>query len=76
MLYEVITLPEAGHTGGGIGAVWRGIASMHLPPGREAAYRREMDILKWYYEISREPGGGFCMPACPPNGTRYANEVV
>ncbi len=64
-------IPEAGHTGGGLGVMWRGIGSMHVPAARKASYRRQMDILAWYYDLARVPGGGFSMLPSPPKTSRY-----
>ncbi|MCP4376276.1 MAG: hypothetical protein GY794_08900 [bacterium] len=72
MVPDSYYLPEAGHTGGGLGAMWRGVGSIHAPKARKGSYRRQMDILAWYYDLCRMPGGGFSMPPCPPNNGRYS----
>ena len=58
-----------GHTGGGFDAIWRGIAVGSLPKEHLHKYRRHMDILRWFYDLSRRPKGGFGITA----GTRYDN---
>ena len=64
--------PEFGHTGGGFNVMWRGMASVHVPESRKAHYRRQMKELAWYYDLCRQPGGGFSMLATPPDNSRYA----
>ena len=64
--------PEFGHTGGGFNVMWRGMGSMHIPADKQAHYRRQMDALRWYYDLCRQPGGGFSMPATPPDNRRYS----
>lgn len=63
--------PEFGHTGGGFNVIWRGLASVHVPGERITAYRRQMDELAWYYDLCRQPGGGFSMLPTPPDERRY-----
>ena len=63
--------PEFGHTGGGFNVMWRGLASVHVPEARQSHYRRQMDTLAWYYDLARQPGGGFSMLATPPDNKRY-----
>lgn len=63
--------PEFGHTGGGFNIIWRGMASMHVPEHRRANFQRQNQELAWYYDLCRQPGGGFSMPATPPNNPRY-----
>ncbi|MFQ6131978.1 MAG: DUF6288 domain-containing protein, partial [Armatimonadota bacterium] len=62
---------EFGHTGGGFNVIWRGMGSVHVPKGKQAHYRRQMDKLAWYYDLCRLPGGGFSMLPSPPAETRY-----
>ncbi len=64
--------PEFGHTGGGFNFIWRGLGSVHVPKDRQPHYRRQMDKLAWYYDLCRQPGGGFSMLPTPPDTTRYA----
>ena len=48
-----------GHTGGGIGEIWRS-ASMGLKHDKEPKqYREFMDNRKWHYEMSRHYDGSF-----------------
>lgn len=63
--------PEFGHTGGGFNVMWRGLGSVHLPAEKKDHYRRQMDELKWYFDLCRQFGGGFSMPATPPDNARY-----
>ncbi|MHC5055499.1 MAG: DUF6288 domain-containing protein [Planctomycetota bacterium] len=60
-----------GHTGGGFDVIWRGLGSVHVPASKRASYRRHMDKLAWFYDISRLPGGGFSMVP----GERYAGNI-
>ncbi|MEM7012169.1 MAG: DUF6288 domain-containing protein, partial [Verrucomicrobiota bacterium] len=63
--------PEFGHTGGGFNVMWRGMASVHVPKERASHYRRQLDTLAWYYDLVRQPSGGFSMLATPPDNKRY-----
>ncbi len=63
--------PEFGHTGGGFNVMWRGLGSVHAPESNAANYRRQMDELRWYFDLCRQHGGGFSMPATPPDNARY-----
>ncbi|MGI9244173.1 MAG: DUF6288 domain-containing protein, partial [Verrucomicrobiales bacterium] len=67
--------PEFGHTGGGFNVIWRGMASVHVPQHRRPHYARQMEKLKWYYDLCRLPGGGFHMLPTPPDNARYAGSV-
>ncbi len=64
--------PEFGHTGGGFNVIWRGMASVHVPRNQRAHCRRQMQALAWYYDLCRQPGGGFSILPTPPNNARYA----
>lgn len=64
--------PEFGHTGGGFNVMWRGIASVHVPESRAENYRRQMTQLAWYYDLCRQPGGGFSILPTPPSNSRYS----
>lgn len=64
--------PEFGHTGGGFNVMWRGMASVHVPKERISHYRRQMKTLAWYYDLCRQPGGGFSMLPTPPDNSRYS----
>lgn len=50
---------RAGHTGGGFDVTWRAITAHMVPENRQEHYRSCMDRLAWYYDLSRQPGGGF-----------------
>ncbi|MCP3915962.1 MAG: hypothetical protein GY711_10440 [bacterium] len=63
--------PEFGHTGGGFNVIWRGLASVHVPRERRSHYQRQMRELAWYYDLCRQPGGGFSMLPTPPDNKRY-----
>ncbi|MDA0374005.1 MAG: DUF6288 domain-containing protein [Planctomycetota bacterium] len=63
--------PEFGHTGGGFNVMWRGLGSVHAPESKRSNYRRQMDQLRWYFDLCRQYGGGFSMPATPPDNARY-----
>lgn len=57
-----------GHTGGGIGEIWRG-ASMGLMMDKKPTKHREfMDNRKWFYDISRRFDGSFGIVG---GGSRY-----
>ncbi len=63
--------PEFGHTGGGFNVMWRGLGSVHAPKSRRKNYRRQMDELRWYFDLCRRGDGAFSMPATPPDNKRY-----
>lgn len=48
-----------GHTGGGIGEVWRSAAMGLMHEKQPQHYRDFMDERKWFYEISRRFDGSF-----------------
>ncbi len=56
-----------GHTGGGLGAVWHGVAVAHMMEQRPELYRHRKDSIQWFYELSRRHDGlfGIC------GGQRY-----
>jgi len=56
-----------GHTGGGLGAIWHGIATSHMIEQRPALYRNRKDAIQWFFELSRRHDGlfGIC------GGQRY-----
>ncbi|MDA8967703.1 HEAT repeat domain-containing protein, partial [bacterium] len=64
--------PEFGHTGGGFNVIWRGIASVHVPKTQQYYYHRQMKALTWYYDLTRQPGGGFSILPTPPDNGRYS----
>lgn len=48
-----------GHTGGGIGEIWRGSAMGLLAKKRPAPYRSFMNERRWMYELARTWDGAF-----------------
>ncbi len=56
-----------GHTGGGLGALWHGIASSFMIDERPELYRHRKESIQWFYELSRRHDGlfGIC------GGQRY-----
>jgi hypothetical protein len=52
---------RAGHTGGGFDVIWRSITAHNVPSNRTDHYRTCLKRLAWYYDLSRQPGGGFAM---------------
>jgi hypothetical protein len=61
-----------GHTGGGIGEIWRG-ASMGLMMEKKTTKHREfMDNRQWFYDISRRFDGSFGIVG---GGSRYDKEL-
>lgn len=61
-----------GHTGGGIGEIWRG-ASMGLMAKKTPTKHREfMDNRQWFYDISRNFDGSFGIVG---GGRRYDNAL-
>jgi hypothetical protein len=52
-----------GHTGGGIGELWRGAAMGLVRDQRPDQYRSFMDERRWVYELARTHFGGFGWPA-------------
>lgn len=48
-----------GHTGGGIGEIWRGAAAGLLAEKRPNMYRSFMDERRWMYELARRHDGAF-----------------
>ena len=48
-----------GHTGGGIGELWRGSAMGLVKDQRPKAYRTFMDGRRWMYELARRHDGAF-----------------
>lgn len=48
-----------GHTGGGIGEIWRSAAMGLLQEAKPKQYREFMDHRKWHYEMSRRFDGSF-----------------
>ncbi len=52
---------RAGHTGGGFDVIWRSITAHMVPSNRRKHYRSCLRRLAWYYDLSRQPDGGFSM---------------
>lgn len=50
-----------GHTGGGIGEIWRSAAMGLLHEKKPRQYREFMDNRKWHYELSRRFDGSFAI---------------
>lgn len=48
-----------GHTGGGIGEIWRSAAMGLLHENKPAQYREFMDNRQWHYDLSRRYDGSF-----------------
>ncbi len=59
-----------GHTGGGIGEIFRSAAMGLLHEKRPQLYRDFMDQRRWHYELSRRYDGSFAIL----DGERYDNE--
>jgi hypothetical protein len=58
-----------GHTGGGIGEIWRSAAMGLLHDKKPKQYREFMDNRKWHYDLSRRWDGSFGILG----GARYDN---
>ena len=56
-----------GHTGGGVGEVWRSMVMGLLYEKRPVQYRSFMNQRQWFYELSRRHNGSFGIL----NGQRY-----
>ena len=59
-----------GHTGGGIGEIWRSAAMGLLAEKKPLQYREFMDHRKWHYDLSRRFDGSFGILG----GAGYDNE--
>lgn len=59
-----------GHTGGGIGEIWRSAAMCLLADKKPRQYRDFLDARQWHYELSRRFTGSFCILG----GSRYDDE--
>ena len=59
-----------GHTGGGIGEIWRSAAMGLLHRTKPLHYRQFMDSRIWHYDLSRRFDGSMCILG----GARYDNE--
>jgi hypothetical protein len=60
-----------GHTGGGIGEIWRGAAMGLMKDKRPVPYRSFMDERRWIYELSRMHDGAFGISGGPTVGGKY-----
>ena len=58
-----------GHTGGGVGEIWRSAAMGLLYEKSPKKYRQFMDNRTWHYDLSRRWDGSFCILG----GARYDN---
>ncbi|MFU8781251.1 MAG: DUF6288 domain-containing protein, partial [Kiritimatiellia bacterium] len=56
-----------GHSGGGIGEIWRGAAMGVMHATEPLKFREFMDARTWFYELSRRFDGSFGIPG----GERY-----
>jgi hypothetical protein len=65
---------EGGHTGNFTNVMWRALSVPGLPPDRLHHYRRHQNRLRWYFELCRQPDGGFRMLPANFKEPRYANE--
>lgn len=59
-----------GHTGGGIGEIWRSAAMGLLHEKYPLQYREFMDHRKWHYDLSRQFNGSFAIVG----GAQYDRE--
>jgi len=63
-----------GHTGGGIGEIWRGAAMGLMHDKKPLKYREFMDNRQWFYELSRRFDGSMgIVSATHFNGAHYDN---
>ncbi len=61
-----------GHTGGGIGEIWRSAAMGLMYDKKPTKYREFMDNRQWFYELSRRHDGSMgIVSATVGNGERY-----
>ncbi len=61
-----------GHTGGGIGEIWRGAAMGLMVAKAPTKYREFMDNRQWFYELSRRFDGSMgIVSATHFNGAQY-----
>ncbi|PXA04859.1 hypothetical protein DDZ13_02530 [Coraliomargarita sinensis] len=56
--YYGINVYHIGHTGGGIGEIWKSTAMALLADERPDQYRQYMDARRWALELSRRHDGG------------------
>jgi len=67
--FYTTTFMLQGHTGGGVGEIWRSAAMCLLQDIKPAQYRDFLDNRKWHYELSRRHDGTFTILG----GARYEN---
>jgi len=61
-----------GHTGGGVGEIWRSGAMGLMHEKKPLQYREFMDNRQWFYELSRRFDGSMgIVSATPGSGNRY-----
>jgi hypothetical protein len=61
-----------GHTGGGVGEIWRSGAMALMHDKKPLKYREFMDNRQWFYELSRRSDGSMgIVGATIGNGQRY-----
>jgi hypothetical protein len=65
---------ERGHTGNFTNVMWRALSAPGVPEDMRPHYRRHQDKLRWYFELCRQPNGGFRMLPAMLKEPRYANE--
>jgi hypothetical protein len=65
---------ERGHTGNFTNVMWRALSAPGVPENMRHHYRRHQDKLRWYFELCRQPNGGFRMLPAMFKEPRYANE--
>lgn len=61
-----------GHTGGGVGEIWRGAAMGLMAEKKPTKHREFMDGRQWFYDISRRYNGSFGIVG---GGHRYDKEL-
>ena len=68
---------EGGHTGNFTNVMWRALSVPNVPDDKRHHYRRHQDKLRWYYELCRQPNGGFRMlPVVDPAGEMTARQIL
>jgi hypothetical protein len=68
--FSTTTFMLHGHTGGGIGEIWRSAAMALMAEKRPLQYREFMDHRQWHYDLSRRFNGTFGILG----GAGYDNE--
>jgi len=64
-----------GHTGGGIGEIWRSGAMGLMYDRNQTKYREFMDNRMWHYELSRRFDGSMAILADKPYSRGYDNPI-